>query len=278
MSIFRKNLFFTLALLIVTGSVSKLEAGDFFSWRIFSRMVDSDDKKHGDLSPEETKRLQERLAAEALKKALEEERAANEAAKRALEEERAAAAEAEAKAKAEAEAKEEAEAEQRSQARWSAFGDACSSIGSAILWYLPNRVCDLIDCFTVEVGVGEIGFDVALTRYCTFGAGIGSSYMTGWSVNDQNGIYKQQSWYADFFNLRAGSTYRRPVLGDYRSIYGSFSGPVDVAAMLDNGAEDPFAIGVKAGCYVGVNFQLHPVEFLDFLAGFIFIDFKGDDN
>lgn len=184
--------------------------------------------------------------------------------------------EAEEKARIEAEerAREEAEEKAAAEKRRKTYAE----IGSAILWYLPNRLGDLLECFTFEVGIGDIGVDLSLTRYATFGAGVGYAYMTGFGFNDQNGLYRQRYWNADFLNLRLGEIDRRNICGDYQNLRQRYKGEINIDEMKFKAIEDPYAVGVKASCYVGVNFQLHPVEFLDFLAGWFFIDFKDDDR
>lgn len=149
----------------------------------------------------------------------------------------------------------------------------------AVLWYIPNRLSDLMDVFTLELGAGEIGLDLQLTRYLTFGAGIGQSYMLGWSINNQFGIYQQKGWYFDCFRYRASSIRREPFSGKYEKIYTSGkSGLVDVPAMFAGNVEDPFALGVKVCCYLNLKLQVHPLELADFVGGLLFIDCPHDDN
>ena len=102
--------------------------------------------------------------------------------------------------------------------------------------------------------------------------------MTGWSVNRQNGLYMQRSYYANFLQLTAADTVRKAICGDYYTIYGLQSGTADIDRMIKEKAEDPFAIGVKAGCYVNFRFLLHPTEVADLIAGIFCIDFSGDDK
>ena len=152
------------------------------------------------------------------------------------------------------------------------------STGSQILWYLPNRLVDLLDCFTFEVGGGEYSLDLQFTRFATFGGNIGYSGMLGWSANRQLGLYTQRIWNADFLNLNISETNRKSILGNYVKIYSSKKGAVSIENMIDEGAFDPFAIGARIGCYFTVNFLFHPVEFADFLAGWFLVDFREDDN
>ena len=135
-----------------------------------------------------------------------------------------------------------------------------------------------MDVFTLEVGIGEIGLDLQLTRFATFGGGIGNSYMLGWSIYNQHGIYHQRGWYGDFLTYRSSDVQRQAVNGVYVPFYKMDNGRVDVGKMDRAGAEDPYAIGVKACCLLGLKFQIHAVELADFVAGLVFIDFKDDDN
>ena len=151
-------------------------------------------------------------------------------------------------------------------------------IGSSILWYIPQRLSDLMDIVTVEAGVGEIGAEFLLTRYAAFGAGIGQGYMLGWSINDQHGIYWQRGWYGSFLNRRTFDIFRKTVCGRYVDLYGDASGKIDAGRMKIEKAEDPYAIGVKVGCYFSLNFQFHPTELVDFLSGIFCLDIKDDDK
>ena len=150
--------------------------------------------------------------------------------------------------------------------------------GSALLWYIPNRLSDLMDIFTVEVGIGELGLDLVLTRYASFGAGVGVLHMLGWSINNQHGIYRQDGWYAYLLNRSAMNIHREKVCGNYASFTRYDDGRIDIGRMDAAQAEDPYAIGLKAGCYLNLNFQIHVTELADFIAGIFFIDFKEDDK
>jgi len=256
-------------MLLCLGAANTLHAS-YWGWRFNSKMSDTEESIAREKAEAEA---EERAKIESGEKAREEAARAKEEVARAHEEIAKLKAEIESKNKAE-EKEAEIQAAEDAEERAELF----SGIGSAILWYIPNRICDLVDCFTFEVGVGEIGLDLSLTRYATFGAGVGYAYITGFGFNNQNGLFRQQNWYADFLNLRLGETDRKNICGDYKAFRQRYKGEIDIEKMKESGCEDPYAIGVKASCYAGVNLQLHPVEFLDFLAGFIFIDIKDDDK
>ena len=187
--------------------------------------------------------------------------------------------EAEAPAKVEAEAPAKAEAAAAQTADDSDEGESTSTkVGRALLWYIPNRLSDLMDVFTLELGAGELGIDLQLTRFASLGAGVGSSYMLGWSIYNQHGVYWQQGWYADLLNRRYGEVRRDKVCGYYTPFSRSDDGRVDIGKMDKAKAEDPYAIGIKACCYLNLKFQIHVTELADFVAGIFFIDFKDDDK
>ena len=256
-----RHKFIVISLLLVFSLHTNLQAANnWFRLSTFNKTRESVERQKIK-DAEEQKEQQKRLEAEKLKKQVQE-----------IEKQKELEAE---KIKRQESAK---AAEAKRKAFFEDFQRGAATLGHGILWYLPNRIHDLIDCFTVEVGVGEIGVDIKLTRFAEFGAGIGNAYMTGWSVNRQNGLYMQRSYYANFLQLTAADTVRKAICGDYYTIYGLQSGTADIDRMIKEKAEDPFAIGVKAGCYVNFRFLLHPTEFADFIAGIFCIDFSGDDK
>jgi len=123
-----------------------------------------------------------------------------------------------------------------------------------------------------------LGLDLQLTRYLTFGAGVGKSYMLGWSIFNQHGIYSQLGWYADFLRYRASDIRREQICGAYTPFSKYDRGLVDIEEMNNAKAEDPYAIGLRIGCYLNLKFQIHVTELADFVAGIFFIDFKDDDR
>jgi hypothetical protein len=137
---------------------------------------------------------------------------------------------------------------------------------------------DLLDCFTLEVGIGEIGADVYLTRWASFGSGIGYSATAGWTAGRQYGVYTHQGWNGELFKWTAYEMYRERLCGNYKESRDAHVGAADIEKLkLEIGA-DPYAIGAKAAAYVSVKFLLHPVELADFVCGLFLIDFQEDDK
>ena len=160
-----------------------------------------------------------------------------------------------------------------------AADESCwKKFSNGVIWYLPNRLSDLLDIFTVELKAGEVALDLKLTRYATFGGAVGRQYSFGWSIYDQRGAYWQRGWSVDFLNYRAEDIYRKTVFGYYKPLFKNTSGKVDIAGMCKEKSADPWAIGINASLLLGANIEIHPVELADFIAGILCVDFKDDDR
>lgn len=147
-----------------------------------------------------------------------------------------------------------------------------------VLWYIPNCLLDLVDCFSVEAGAGDIGVDVNLTRYASFGAGIGNSYNVGWSHHRQIGFFNDNAYNANLVALSVFDKTRKNILGTHES-YSCFNHTrADIINYPDTlKHEDPWAIGAKIAFYLGVKVEFHPLELVDFVTGLFFYDLQDDD-
>ena len=127
------------------------------------------------------------------------------------------------------------------------------SWGSDVLWYIPNRILDLIDIFRVDVGVGpSVGGVVRITKYAQFG-------------------------YREMLpaSVRVGYLGRRaPVLIETSNEFGI--GPAFVESADREICPAEIGVGadvILAGVYGGVCLD----QIVDFIGGIFFIDFKEDD-
>jgi hypothetical protein len=126
-----------------------------------------------------------------------------------------------------------------------------------ILFYIPNRIFDLLDLFRIRVRVGPgISAGVRATKPVSAFVGFHSTLFVGlhgprgkaefpWPV----GIENRGGAQASLADLAPGNTYYGP---------------------LEIGAEVHPLI-------VGINIGVEPFELLDFAAGFLCIDFQDDD-
>lgn len=121
-----------------------------------------------------------------------------------------------------------------------------------VLWYLPNRVIDLIDIFKFDVGLGaSAGLVLRVTRYGQMGGRI---------VNP--------------LSVRIGLRGRElPFFFERESEYGFCSS----FTQSESRHITPFELGLGAdlgiGIYAGVSFD----EIADFLLGFFLLDINHDD-
>lgn len=123
-----------------------------------------------------------------------------------------------------------------------------------VLWYLPNRVLDLLDVVHADVGVGPaLGAVGRLGSYVQVGA---------------RGIIPPGS-------VRLGLMGRRaPLMIETASEFGVSPVFVDSA----DRKVDTLEIGLSADILFGLSLGLNLGEIPDFFAGFAGADFSGDDH
>ncbi|MBQ9804041.1 MAG: hypothetical protein IJW35_04265 [Lentisphaeria bacterium] len=154
--------------------------------------------------------------------------------------------------------------------------------GEKLVFYLPNRVLDALDMFSLSLGVGPVAEARLMgTRLADVGAGYSAST---WKVykghNRQYGIGVEDGWYWSFisvgeeeFSVRDGSLLvdkyvecRAGIPTPEMRVYDYFEGPRDF-----------WAIGGALGFLVDGDLYIHPVEWLDFALGFFLVDIRQDD-
>jgi len=143
-----------------------------------------------------------------------------------------------------------------------------------VLWYLPSRAADLIDCVGIEIGAGVGGhFNLHATRFLQVGYGYEESYRVGLMSRYPITVAEELGdaaflWYWKTDVLRQTVAGRPPdVLLTEK----------DVAAEYHKEA-DPLGIGFSLfPGILGISVELKPHEVFDFLKGFLTIDSLGDD-
>ncbi|MCK6382539.1 MAG: hypothetical protein L6Q54_14990 [Leptospiraceae bacterium] len=149
-----------------------------------------------------------------------------------------------------------------------------------VVWYIPDRFFDLVDTVTVEVSIGpQIGGGIWVTRAVQAVAYTGTSSGIG--------IYQKKHYVGMrglvSFELVIGPVGVSAVAGSRLGL-----GGLDLTArttLLHTPSKpiyqefrDYWAVGAKAGIFIiGMEFEIHPVEIFDFLAGIILIDPMNDD-
>lgn len=149
----------------------------------------------------------------------------------------------------------------------------------ALLW-LPDRILDLIDVatFGVHFGVGAFA-DAHVTRALQVGGGVRTT--GGLGLHDGRSLGLKSQGEAGLAAIAAGS----------HSYAGALIGTSGAHSVVDNGVglhrpssplyqkiRDYWAIGGSATLgIIGAEAELHPLQFVDFVAGFVGIDFLNDD-
>ncbi|MEM4247783.1 MAG: hypothetical protein QXH80_00800 [Candidatus Nanoarchaeia archaeon] len=160
----------------------------------------------------------------------------------------------------------------------------CSKIGRAILFYIPNRILDLNDSISMDIGAGaEAAAEVGITKYAQFGGSYGSEYFLAKGYNHQYGGGYSSGWSYSIVP---------PVLDEKRYIdeddcFGTVKPYIiekDGPHIESRNAEvykkqyrDFWAIRVSGGWFVTAQVEVHPIDLADFILGFFFIDFKEND-
>ena len=160
--------------------------------------------------------------------------------------------------------------------------DRQTNWGEKIALYLPNRILDVLDLFSVTVGVGPVA-EVRLmgTRLADVGAGYSAgTYKLYKDFNRQYGIGVEDGWYWSFvaigeeeYALREGSL----LVDKYVECRAGVPTPEMRVYNYYTGARDFWAIGGSLGFIVDAGVYLHPVEWADFALGFLMIDIREDD-
>jgi hypothetical protein len=158
---------------------------------------------------------------------------------------------------------------------------AKADAGDTILLYIPNRIVDFADMFSVTLGFGPvIGLKAHVTQYCAIGGEAGFTSQIVKGINRQYGFARDNGWDASFLMISAENREVDDAIGSVKNYYYYSTGvPVMTKVPYDfhNGAKDFWSIGGKLSALVQVRGEIHPVEVADFILGLFFIDIKGDD-
>ena len=150
-----------------------------------------------------------------------------------------------------------------------------------VLLYIPNRIIDVVDIFSLELGVGPVvRANVQLTEAFQFGAGVGATAKAVKDINRQYGGCMENGWDAGFTcvmgeNMKRSETSRW--VQEYWEDYSGLPRPSQEIYDFYTGVKDYWAIGGVLGLGIEGAFYLHPVEVADLITGIFFFDLKGDD-
>jgi hypothetical protein len=153
--------------------------------------------------------------------------------------------------------------------------------GDTVLLYIPNRLVDFADMFSITLGFGPaIGAEVQLTKYCSLGGEVGPTAQMIKGINRQYGFAVQSGWDVGFLMISAENRDREKSIGSVKNYYYYSTGVPSIEKVpydFHEGAKDFWSIGGKVVALFEVDAEIHPIEVADFLLGLVFIDLKGDD-
>ncbi|MBM4042077.1 MAG: hypothetical protein FJ290_26575 [Planctomycetes bacterium] len=156
----------------------------------------------------------------------------------------------------------------------------------ALIFYLPNRVLDILDVVSVGVAPPAIPYifpssahaNIHLTRAFQVGAGNTRGVFLG------KGYGRRFAWGLEHNELSIGPL----TFAEYERFQGSGAetSRVERVGMLlptdapfAEGMSDYWAIGAHIGLLpVAVELDVHPVELVDLLLGLLCLDIAGDDH
>ncbi len=158
---------------------------------------------------------------------------------------------------------------------------AKAGAGDTILLYIPNRIVDMMDVFSLTLGFGPaIGVEVQATKYCSVGGEVGFTAQMVKGINRQYGFAVENGWDVSFLMISAENRERDESIGSVKNYYYYSTGVPSIDESpydFHNGAQNFWAVGGKAAALIEVKAEFNPVEIADFVLGWLFIDIKGDD-
>lgn len=160
-----------------------------------------------------------------------------------------------------------------------AKADVGQDILEGVVLYVPNRVLDVTDTFTLNLGVGPIVEAQLMGTHAVWGgAGWGISYKMYKAYNRQYGFGEESGWFWQLVSIGEEETSllkSTSLVRKYSRFHAGFPTPDE--RVFNMGAIDYWAIGGSLGGGVVADLFIHPVEWFDLGAGFLLIDVKGDD-
>ncbi len=161
------------------------------------------------------------------------------------------------------------------------YSAKAQGVVDGVCLYIPNRLIDALDTFTLNMGVGPVvRCELRGTRAVQGGGGIGATAKVIKDYNRQYGACLQNGWNWEFISVAAEDIERRPTsrwVKEYWEHSEGFPSPTQRIYNFHTGARDYWELGGSLGLFVEADLALHPVELADFVTGFFFIDLKGDD-
>ena len=148
--------------------------------------------------------------------------------------------------------------------------------------YFPNRVLDLLDSFSLNIGVGLTAHaSLRATHELEIGGGVATTAQMVKDYNRQYGFASRNGYYSGAGPFVSTNMERRLAILLAKEYWWDKDGlvtPSDEIFLPKEGAIDFWAIGGSLGlAVIEADVSIHPVEILDAVLGFFFIDISDDD-
>ena len=161
------------------------------------------------------------------------------------------------------------------------FTETMKGIGRYLLYYIPNRLADASDMFTMELSIGgAFAAEMQATRYCQLGGSYGESWFVAKAYDRQFGVGHKDTNHFGLICFEKDITFVDETSEGMREYVIDFPQFAVADYHLDAFADedvDFWKIGGRIGWIIGAGFGIHPVEIADFITGFFWLDFKNDD-
>jgi len=151
-----------------------------------------------------------------------------------------------------------------------------------VMLYFPNRILDVLDVFTLNLGVGLTAHaSLRVTHAAEIGGGFSATAQMIKDCNRQYGFARRNGIYSGIGPFVATDMERRPAFLFAKEYWWDKEGlvkPSDEHFLPKEGKVDYWEIGGSLGAgVIEADVSVHPVEILDAVLGFIFIDICDDD-
>lgn len=158
---------------------------------------------------------------------------------------------------------------------------AANQVVDKLVWYIPNRLMDALDIFTVNVGTGPtVRCELMATEYVHGGGGIGVAGKLYKAYNRQYGYGVENGWNWNLITVGAENSERAKTslwVVPYQQSFAGVPDPDQKIYDFYTGARDFWRLGGSLGLGIEGDLYLHPAEIADFVTGVFMIDLKGDD-
>ena len=148
--------------------------------------------------------------------------------------------------------------------------------------YFPNRILDILDVFSLNIGVGLTAHaSLRATHEVEIGGGFSATAQMIKDYNRQYGFASRNGYYSGIGPYISTNMERRPAILLAKEYWWDQDGlvtPSDEHFLPKEGVVDFWEIGGSLGFGVlEADVSIHPVEILDAVLGIFFIDICDDD-